>query len=186
MMSGNDARHIVFPPIAPRQLSHKDHAATAARIASLVGGKRASFDAEVDAEVLLRAVPAVARAARIVGARDGREASATHALMQSLHWWWWASSGLHVIAPTHGLLASLVIAAWRERAAADWLREYGVAPRAWETLVGLPRSGACFRADGWRKVGYTAGLGARRPAGHGHAKRVIIRTTRKMILVRLA
>lgn len=70
---------------------------------------------------------------------------------------------------------------------ADWRREYGDEVRAFETLVGPPRSGACFRHDGWRRVGYTRGVGARRPAGHGHTKRLRVEHgIRKMVLVRWA
>lgn len=77
-------------------------------------------------------------------------------------------------------VASSVLALWREEMRELWGAE------GFETLVGLPRSGACFRHDGWRKVGYTAGLGARRPEGHGHTKRKIVQTDRKMILCRRA
>jgi hypothetical protein len=81
----------------------------------------------------------------------------------------------------HGL-ASQVIALWRAAVASDW----PCAVRGFETLVGLPRSGCCFRHDGWKKIGYTRGLGARRPDGHGHTRRIVVRTEHKMILARWA
>ena len=84
-------------------------------------------------------------------------------------------------------VASRAIALWRASVAQDWSERYGDAVRAWETLVGPPRSGACFRHDGWRRVGYTTGRGARRPGGHGHSKRIWIDTgERKMVLLRRA
>jgi len=48
-----------------------------------------------------------------------------------------------------------VIALWRLAVAIDW----PCAVRGFETLVGLPRSGCCFRHDGWKKIGTRAAWG---------------------------
>lgn len=98
--------------------------------------------------------------------------------------WLVACAAFRVENAPHGL-ATAVLALWRLAVAADWRDKYGDDVRAFETTVGPPRSGACFRHDGWQKVGYTTGRGARRPDGHGHAARVWIDTgERKMVLVR--
>lgn len=98
---------------------------------------------------------------------------------------WLASCvAFRVEGAPHGF-ASACLAEFRAGAASDWKREYGDEIMAWETTVEPPRYGACFRKDGWRRVGRTTGRGARRPAGHGHGrKRVFVATTRKIVLVR--
>lgn len=97
-----------------------------------------------------------------------------------------ACSAFRVEDAPHGV-PSQVLALWRARAAADWCSAYGSAVRWWETLVEPPRIGTCFVRDGWRRLARrTAGVGARRPDGHGHTKRKVIQTTRKIILVREA
>lgn len=83
--------------------------------------------------------------------------------------------------------ASEVLSVWRARVRCDWLTQYGVQVRWYETLVEPPRIGTCFVRDGWKRLARrTAGRGARRPDGHGHTKRKIITTSRKIILVREA
>lgn len=60
-----------------------------------------------------------------------------------------------------------VIAAWRERVVVDWPAQYGDAVQGWETLVELPRTGECYRRDGWTLVGQTKGYTCKRTAGTG-------------------
>ena len=89
----------------------------------------------------------------------------------------------------HPPLATDVLKIWKERVKQDWLSEYGDYVRAFETLVEPPRWGGIYKLDGWRKVGVTAGLGARRPEGHGTAgkastgKRKIIRVPKKIVWI---
>jgi hypothetical protein len=71
----------------------------------------------------------------------------------------------------------------------DWMDEYGDHIRAFETLVEPPRWGGIYKFDGWKRIGNTAGLGARRPEGHGTAGknstgvRKIIRVPVKIVWV---
>ncbi len=60
-----------------------------------------------------------------------------------------------------------VIAAWRERIAVDWPEKYGDGVRLFETLVELPRTGECYRRDGWTEVGRTQGFTCKREGGKG-------------------
>lgn len=89
----------------------------------------------------------------------------------------------------HPPLATDVLKLWKERVKQDWFSAYGDFVRAFETLVEPPRWGGIYKLDGWRKVGMTAGLGARRPEGHGTAgkastgKRKIIRVPKKIVWI---
>lgn len=86
-------------------------------------------------------------------------------------------------------LATDVLKIWKTQVKQDWLRDYGDYVRAFETLVEPPRWGGIYKLDGWKKVGVTAGLGARRPEGHGTAgkastgKRKIIRVPKKIVWI---
>jgi hypothetical protein len=100
--------------------------------------------------------------------------------------WLVACSAFRVEDAPYGV-PSQVLALWRAAVRADWARLYGHEVRWFETLVEPPRIGTCFVRDGWRRLARrTAGLGARRPDGHGHTKRKVIQTSRKIILVRAA
>lgn len=60
-----------------------------------------------------------------------------------------------------------VIAAWRERVVDDWPGKYGDDVIGFETLVELPRTGECYRRDGWVEVGATKGQTCKRVGGKG-------------------
>lgn len=81
-------------------------------------------------------------------------------------------------------LATDVLKLFRERSAADWLRWYGNHVRAFETTVEPPRWGGVYKLDGWVRAGRTAGVGCRRPKGHGLGNpRKVVRTTKKIVWV---
>lgn len=63
--------------------------------------------------------------------------------------------------------AQRTIAVFREKVAQDWFVKYGEPPIGFETLVELPRSGECYRRDGWVEVGTTVGHTCKREAGKG-------------------
>lgn len=85
--------------------------------------------------------------------------------------------------------ATDVLKLFRQVVVKDWLKEYGDCVRAFETLVEPPRWGGIYKLDGWKKIGMTAGLGARRPEGHGTVGksstgvRKIIRVPKKIVWV---
>ncbi len=60
---------------------------------------------------------------------------------------------------------SAVLKLYRETVERDWLAEYGDAVTWHETLVELPRSGDCYKRDGWNLVGQTKGFTCKRVAG---------------------
>jgi hypothetical protein len=60
---------------------------------------------------------------------------------------------------------SKVIAEWRKRILIDWKDKYGDEVLGFETLVELPRSGECYRRDGWELVGQTKGFTCKRVSG---------------------
>ena len=66
-------------------------------------------------------------------------------------------------------LATDVLKVFKTTIIKEWFRRYGDHVRAFETLVEPPRWGGIYKLDGWTKIGKTAGLGARRPEGHGTA-----------------
>jgi len=86
-------------------------------------------------------------------------------------------------------LASDVLRHWMEVVKKEWLNDYGDFVRAFETLVEPPRWGGIYKIAGWRKIGMTYGLGARRPEGHGTAgrnstgRRKIIRVPKKIVWI---
>jgi len=61
----------------------------------------------------------------------------------------------------------LVISKWRERVQQDWFEKYGDPIWGFETLVELPRSGDCYKRDGWMLIGKTHGFTCKRTAGKG-------------------
>ena len=60
-----------------------------------------------------------------------------------------------------------VIREWRRQVARDWFRKYGDPVIGFETLVELPRTGECYRRDGWTEVGVTKGYTCKRTGGQG-------------------
>ena len=87
-------------------------------------------------------------------------------------------------------LATEVLKMWKERVEIDWTTKFGDVVRCFETLVEPPRWGGIYKLDGWKRIGDTAGLGARRPEGHGTfgknstGKRKIIRVPKKIYWIR--
>lgn len=60
-----------------------------------------------------------------------------------------------------------VVSLFRETIRADWKEKYGDEVLAFETLVELPRTGECYRRDGWIECGVTKGYTCKRVAGKG-------------------
>ena len=85
--------------------------------------------------------------------------------------------------------ATAVLDVFKRTVIKDWYESYGDFVRAFETLVEPPRWGGIYKLDGWKRIGNTAGLGARRPEGHGTAGknstgvRKIIRVPVKIVWV---
>lgn len=70
--------------------------------------------------------------------------------------------------------ASDILKAWHTVAAEAWLQRYGWMPIHWETMVQpdaveSENPGACFKAAGYRSLGMTTGMTAKRPPGHSHS-----------------
>ncbi len=68
--------------------------------------------------------------------------------------------------PTRNFTAK-VVREWRKRIVVDWREKYGDEIIGFETLVELPRTGLCYRQDGWKLVGQTHGFTCKRTAGTG-------------------
>lgn len=91
---------------------------------------------------------------------------------------------------TRGLARSSdVLKAWHIVASREWLTRYRLAPVHWETLVDPAQvesenAGACFRRAGYRRLGWTSGRGARRPAGSSHGARVWGPTAPRLVFYR--
>jgi hypothetical protein len=87
-------------------------------------------------------------------------------------------------------LATDVLRLWQARVEEDWVTRFGDVVRCFETLVEPPRWGGIYKLDGWKRIGKTAGLGARRPKGHGTfgknstGKRKIIRVPKKIYWIK--
>ena len=62
---------------------------------------------------------------------------------------------------------SSVLKLYRSTIERDWLTEYGDSVAWHETLVELPRSGDCYKRDGWNLVGQTKGYTCKRSSGKG-------------------
>lgn len=60
-----------------------------------------------------------------------------------------------------------VLAEYRRMIEVDWLKKYGDRAVWHETLVELPRTGECYRRDGWAVVGKTIGYTCKRTSGKG-------------------
>jgi len=77
-------------------------------------------------------------------------------------------------------LATIVLAMWRRRIAADWQKQYGVEVAGFETFVveerlwnGKTRNGACYRADNWELQGITKGYGDTNVRGREHESKTL-------------
>lgn len=68
--------------------------------------------------------------------------------------------------PTRNFTAK-VLKLYRETIERDWLEKYSDAVAWHETLVELPRSGECYKRDGWQLVGQTKGYTCKRTSGKG-------------------
>ena len=62
---------------------------------------------------------------------------------------------------------TLVIKAWRKRIVLDWKEKYGDDVIGFESLVELPRTGECYKRDGWDLIGQTVGYTCKRTSGKG-------------------
>jgi hypothetical protein len=60
-----------------------------------------------------------------------------------------------------------VLKLFRNTIKADWEAKYGDKVIGFETLVELPRTGDCYKKDGWELVGQTKGFTCKRGAGKG-------------------
>jgi len=60
-----------------------------------------------------------------------------------------------------------IIRLWRKSVMIDWFNKYGDEVIGFETLVELPRTGECYRRDGWKQTGQTKGFTCKRVAGKG-------------------
>lgn len=60
-----------------------------------------------------------------------------------------------------------VLKVFRERIIQDWEAKYGDKVIGFESLVELPRTGECYKRDGWTLVGQTKGYTCKRVAGKG-------------------
>jgi len=63
--------------------------------------------------------------------------------------------------------APKVISAFRNAIGQRWQEKYGDEVIAFETLVEMPRTGECYRRDGWELVGVTKGFTCKRSSGQG-------------------
>ena len=68
--------------------------------------------------------------------------------------------------PIHEMLPT-VLKLFRERVSIDWKIKYGDDVIGFESLVELPRTGECYKRDGWKEVGITKGYTCKRVAGKG-------------------
>ena len=60
-----------------------------------------------------------------------------------------------------------VLATFRRQIVVDWESKYGDTVLGFESLVELPRTGECYRRDGWTEVGLTKGYTCKRVGGSG-------------------
>jgi hypothetical protein len=60
-----------------------------------------------------------------------------------------------------------VIQKWRVQISKDWTTKYDDLVLGFETLVELPRTGECYKRDGWSEIGQTVGYTCKRTAGKG-------------------
>lgn len=63
--------------------------------------------------------------------------------------------------------AATVLKVFRSVSAVDWKAKYGDEIIGFESLVELPRTGECYKRDGWTLCGQTKGYTCKRVAGKG-------------------
>lgn len=63
--------------------------------------------------------------------------------------------------------SAAVLKMFRETIKIDWKLKYGDDIIGYETLVELPRTGECYKKDGWELVGKTKGYTCKREGGKG-------------------
>jgi hypothetical protein len=63
--------------------------------------------------------------------------------------------------------SAAVLKLFRETIKIDWKNKYGDEAIGYETLVELPRTGDCYKRDGWNLVGQIKGFTCKRIAGKG-------------------
>jgi hypothetical protein len=66
-----------------------------------------------------------------------------------------------------GSFTAKVLREFRRNVIKHWPLKYGDAVLGFESLVELPRSGNCYKRDGWKLVGQTKGFTCKRIAGKG-------------------
>jgi len=59
------------------------------------------------------------------------------------------------------------LAEWRKVMIDKWFKKYGDMVVGFESLVQLPRTGECYKRDGWKEIGITKGYTCKREAGYG-------------------
>jgi hypothetical protein len=60
-----------------------------------------------------------------------------------------------------------VLERFRDQVQYDWFHRFGDSVLGFESLVELPRTGECYRRDGWSLLGQTKGYTCKRIAGKG-------------------
>ena len=60
-----------------------------------------------------------------------------------------------------------ILKLYRSLIETDWEKKYGDKVLWHETLVELPRTGECYKRDGWELIGQTKGYTCKRTAGKG-------------------
>lgn len=60
-----------------------------------------------------------------------------------------------------------VLSAFRTQIVLDWGKKYNDSVIGFESLVELPRTGECYKKDGWELIGQTLGYTCKRTAGIG-------------------
>jgi len=86
-----------------------------------------------------------------------------------------------------GKRAGEVLKLWHEIGPCEFEERYGVKAIHFETIVGDKEvkaavPGATFRRAGYRVIGRTSGLGAKRPPGHTHGKRKIVKHGKRRLV----
>jgi hypothetical protein len=66
--------------------------------------------------------------------------------------------------------SAAVLKLFREKIKNDWYLKYGNTILGYETLVELPRTGDCYKKDGWVLLGTTKGYTCTRIPGNGFEK----------------
>lgn len=63
--------------------------------------------------------------------------------------------------------AAKVLKTFRKTISKDWEAKYNDKVLGFETLVELPRTGDCYKRDGWELIGQTVGYTCKRTGGKG-------------------